>query len=104
MSLTRYDLIEKRAYSVMEHRKNGDWVDADEALRAVSDARVAGQRMAMDEVRGWIDKMRVGAGNSGWMAALDEMEIHVESAWDRLENGEPIAGTIGCGVSDGGDQ
>ena len=99
MSLTRYDLIQKRTHDVMEPRQNGIWVTADEALRAVSDARVAGQRMALDEMRGWIEEMPKYQGDEGYLTALMHLLSRVEHAWNLLDRDDWLAG-----MSDGGDR
>lgn len=65
-------------------------------VHAVDAAREFGQRQGLNEVAGWIRHMRVGHRTVDWMAALSEMEIHIEAAKSRLDAGEPLSGTSGC--------
>lgn len=63
---------------------------------------VQGQREGLLEALGWVRHMRVGSRTACWLAALDEMELHIDCALDRLDAGMPLAGTSGFGLSNGG--
>ncbi len=73
-----------------------DIIKSQSYVAAVDAARVFGQRQGLDEVAGWIRYMRVVHRTWGWTSALDEMEIHIQAARERIDAGEPLSGTSGC--------
>lgn len=73
-----------------------DMIKSRSYVASVDAARLFGQRQGLDEVAGWIRHMRVGNRTAGWLAALDEMDIHIAAAKSRLDAGQPLTGTSGC--------
>ena len=59
-----------------------------------TDGVVEGQKQALEEIHGWLRHMQSQSNmHSLWRAAVSEVELHVLSAIERLDRGEPLTST-----------